>query len=271
MSNERGGDDRIRDGGMQAAWRAASTEEPAPSADTAILAAARAATRSMPKAAAIGSHRRWWTQWQPLVAAAGVAGLAFLLVQRLPTAPESRVPSQAPTTSAPAALETHEAPAARESAGVPEARQAAPAPAAVTAPTAAVSPAADGPAANPAPIEVPAATSSPIATQAAPSAVTASSPSHVAESSRELDANAAPGAPMPAARAEATGLAAAKSTVAAPDPDAWVQRIVALHEAGDLPAATDELRAFRLAFRDADDRLPVELREWAATVGPAVH
>jgi len=49
-------------------------------------------------------------------------------------------------------------------------------------------------------------------------------------------------------------------------PDAWVQRIVALFDAGDREAAERELRAFREEYRDADERLPASLRAWAASV-----
>jgi hypothetical protein len=63
-------------------------------------------------------------------------------------------------------------------------------------------------------------------------------------------------------------IATAKSAVAAPDPDTWIRRIVALHEAGDLTAAAAELRAFRSRYPDADALLPAEVAAWAATVGP---
>jgi len=53
-------------------WRKASREEPPQHVDAAILAAAR-------------TRRPWFATWQPLAAAAAVAGLAFLLVQLLPS------------------------------------------------------------------------------------------------------------------------------------------------------------------------------------------
>jgi hypothetical protein len=61
-------------------------------------------------------------------------------------------------------------------------------------------------------------------------------------------------------------MAAAKSVSDAAAPEAWVQRIVSLHEGGNLSAATTELRAFREAYPDADARLPARLRAWAKTV-----
>jgi hypothetical protein len=48
--------------------------------------------------------------------------------------------------------------------------------------------------------------------------------------------------------------------------DEWLQRITALHAAGDIAAAEDALRAFRAAVPDADRYLPESLREWAALV-----
>jgi len=53
-------------------WRKASREEPPQHVDAAILAAAQ-------------TRRPWFATWQPLAAAAAVAGLAFLLVQLLPS------------------------------------------------------------------------------------------------------------------------------------------------------------------------------------------
>jgi hypothetical protein len=48
--------------------------------------------------------------------------------------------------------------------------------------------------------------------------------------------------------------------------DEWVQRIVALHAAGDVAAAAEQLRAFRAAEPGADRHLPESLREWAGSV-----
>ena len=49
-------------------------------------------------------------------------------------------------------------------------------------------------------------------------------------------------------------------------PEEWVTRILALHDAGDMAAAADTLRAFRVAVPDADRHLPESLREWASLV-----
>ena len=97
MTDERPRDEYAEDALVEAAWRNASRDEPPARLDAAILAAARAETRRPAPAQGIAARRAWWTHWQPLAAAAGVAGLAFVLVQTLPR--ETPVPS-------PAAFET---------------------------------------------------------------------------------------------------------------------------------------------------------------------
>lgn len=52
----------------------------------------------------------------------------------------------------------------------------------------------------------------------------------------------------------------------AASPEEWVTKILALHDAGDIAAAEDTLRAFRVAVPDADRYLPKSLGEWAALV-----
>jgi hypothetical protein len=52
------------------------------------------------------------------------------------------------------------------------------------------------------------------------------------------------------------------------DVDAWIVRIRKLHDDGKLADAAKELVAMRAAVPDADRRLPLELRAWAATVKP---
>jgi hypothetical protein len=80
-----------------------------------------------------------------------------------------------------------------------------------------------------------------------------------AAAEREAGAGAAP---------PTTPEAAAKPAAApAPEPPAgWASRIAALHDAGDIAAATEELRAFRAAYPDAEQYLPESLREWAGSV-----
>jgi len=49
-------------------------------------------------------------------------------------------------------------------------------------------------------------------------------------------------------------------------PDQWIERIVELYDAGKRDDAARELRAFRDAYADADERLPRRLRPWASGV-----
>ena len=72
-------DDEDSDIVIDGEWRKASREEPRPHVDAAILAAAR-------------TRRPWFATWQPLAAAAAVAGLAFLLVQLQPSERELERP-----------------------------------------------------------------------------------------------------------------------------------------------------------------------------------
>jgi len=97
MTNDRRREERADDAVVDAAWRKGSTEEPDGRVDAAILAAARAEVRGQPPAGRSPARPPWWTRWQPL-AAAGLVGLAFVLLQlipreeslRAPVAPEAR-------------------------------------------------------------------------------------------------------------------------------------------------------------------------------------
>lgn len=74
--------DALRDPRVDAAWRAASREEPSAALDAAILAAARRGVGARPRSAGdeatTSSRHRWW----PLAAAATVAVIAVGIVQR---------------------------------------------------------------------------------------------------------------------------------------------------------------------------------------------
>lgn len=272
MSNEHGGDGRIRDAAVDAAWSAASTEEPSAQTDEAILAAARAETRSATSSWPGRRRTPWWSHWQPLAAAAGVAGLAFLVVQRLPTEPDRQHTLQAPTV----------APAVPSATARPEAVavEDVPLPAELPAPQPAEQrlrvegvperPPAQGrveitsePPVAPAPT-VRAAPSS--AFEGPPRQVAQPFPAEVEDQAGAVTNNAARESSALVAHEQAAGVAAAKAEVDAAGPEASVRRIVALHDAGDLAAASDELRAFRRAYPDADVRLPTSLRTWASTV-----
>jgi hypothetical protein len=78
-----------------------SNESPPTHLDAAILVAARAeAARGAPCRPDERAGRRWWTRWQPLAAAAGVGGLAFVLVQMIPRDDVTRPPTANETTEA---------------------------------------------------------------------------------------------------------------------------------------------------------------------------
>lgn len=54
----------------------------------------------------------------------------------------------------------------------------------------------------------------------------------------------------------------ASTQAKAREPEAWIARIRKLREEGHTEEAKKELREFRAAFGDAEQRLPLELREW---------
>ena len=88
------------------AWRQASAEMPPARVDAAILAAARAAQDGERAATtARRDARRGFRHWQPLLAAAGVAGLAFVLVQTLPRQHTGFCEMALPAKSSPARAE----------------------------------------------------------------------------------------------------------------------------------------------------------------------
>lgn len=82
-SQSPGGDDAL-----DRAWQQLSDEQPPSALDAAIIAAARKSTEGRDEPAQVKRasppQRSWLTRWQPLAAAAAVAGLAFVLVQSLP-------------------------------------------------------------------------------------------------------------------------------------------------------------------------------------------
>jgi hypothetical protein len=181
--------------------------------------------------------RNRWRQWQPLAAAATVAGLAFALVQTLPRDREVAPSIRMEAPAAPAALERAAAPADRVDAPPAEPAPDAPHERRSLAPASAVPK-------SPAPMD--AALS--LHNQSAEGA--ASSPA--AEVADDVT-------PAPAA-------ARATQAVATPDTDDRVARIEALHASGDLAGAAEALRALREIDPDAVARLPESLRDWARTV-----
>jgi hypothetical protein len=224
------------DPAVEHAWRQASEEQPPERLDAAILAAARRSVDAQDPGAPARPislrTRSRWIKWQPLAAAATVAGLAFVLVQTLPrereVAPPIRV--EAPAAASP---ERDIAPQiqseARERSDAGSAR----APAAEAAPDVAD-------------------TMRPAETDLRKGVVTDASGNLA---SREAAAPAA-------RRTEAFGL----STSAPPSAADWATRIEALHASGDLAGAAAALREFRAADPAADSHLPESLHDWALTV-----
>ncbi|HEX8010661.1 MAG TPA: hypothetical protein VF814_06975 [Casimicrobiaceae bacterium] len=253
---------------LDAAWRAASREEPPATLDAAIHAEARRAVGAAPGRK---RNKHWW---YPLAAAATVAVLAIGIARLTP--PEQVAPT----------LLTEQSAAPRSAASEAK-RQAAPAD---------TSPAASPPAATqPQPLpreprvasaaierERAAAPPIPMAKKQAPPPKEeapareqlAAAPSEKLESSAAPAASSAPPAP-PAARGErevgglAAGQVARRDEAKAKDVDArdreeWIKRIRELKSAGRIDDAAKELAAFRAAFGEqADALLPPELRTWA--------
>jgi len=122
MSNHERESSRSPDGdaALDRAWQQASDEQPPPPLDAAIIAAARKSIQDRnEQAQAIHTSprsRSWLTRWQPLAAAAAVAGLAFVLVQSLPrdrdVAPSMRM--EEPVTTPAAVQEQPSIPSSRE-------------------------------------------------------------------------------------------------------------------------------------------------------------
>lgn len=262
------------DAALERAWRDASDEQPPSHLDAAIIAAAR---KSVPEdrvqpttAPARVRSRNWLTRWQPLAAAATVAGLAFVLVQMLPRehalAPSMQYEESAPvpapagpqpqSSSARGATDYGQTPGAvadvesREQVAVPEQ---APLKSEVLVPP------------PPAP---PAITAKATAGDAAATADTAAAAGETSTDRRQAVEPELAGRAAPAAAAVSASPAREGDfgNAAPPETAAWVARIVALHGSGDILAAEDALRAFRAAEPDADSYLPDSLRQWARTV-----
>jgi len=236
MIDERRRDEGLADTAVDAAWRSASDDLPPARVDAVILAAARAGVRDDAPVRQPRARHPWWTRWQPLAAAAGVVGLAFVLVQTIPrdgTGPAT-VPAQesAPRNRVDVERKERDAVALPEPAGQLQSKES-PAPAAPPVP---------------------------------PTSVGARS---VAERPSIASDVASEAATAPAAMAGAARNAAAPSAAAPRPPEAWAQHIAALHAEGDLAAAASELRAFRAAYADADGYLPQALHAWAASLPAA--
>jgi hypothetical protein len=236
------------DTALDRAWQQLSDEQPPPSVDAAIIAAARKSIQDrdgqVQVKRASPPQRSWLTRWQPLAAAAAVAGLAFVLVQSLPRdrdiAPTIQIEEPAPG-AATAQMEMHSPPAAdtsdakavqpSESAVAPE-----PSAAANRALTQAVIPAPAASAPSAAEFE-----QRQEATTKASSGIASAEVAAPAQESRQNDQ-------MPLSAADRAA------------------RIAALYASGDTANAAVALREFRAVDPDADTYLPDSLHDWARTV-----
>ena len=268
MSERPTSDTDGQDAAVDAAWRRNSDEGPSPAIDEAIRAAARRRVVSGPAGdvrageSAGNSPARWRrsTRWVPVAAAAGVAVLAFGLLRWLPV--EQQVAPSAPVSPA-AKAETASDNAARESTPVPTAPRADSVPlpdesaSAVHEATPASPPAADLAAqqkqVQPAPAQErrePPSVSAPTGAGAV-----------AAQSAHTQDA----GARAPAQ--ETVSVTSAQSAARQDTTEQLrVEEIAQLHAAGRLDDAAAALRELRRTDPHADERLPQELRSWAATV-----
>jgi hypothetical protein len=243
MSNHEREDPRSGDGdaALDRAWRQASAEQPPAHLDAAIVASARKAVRDRndaPKSThTSGRSRNWPTGWQSLAAAAGVAGLAFALVQSLPpernVAPAIQIDeSVSGSTTAPESVRSQPAPGAKEMA---------------------------------VPADEPVSAEAPVAGAADEDASTDEA---AAMRATEFDQRHAP-VPEAYGRAASESIAAParqRGDVAPMSANDWAGRVAALYASGDVAGAADTLRAFRMADPDADMYLPDSLRGWARTV-----
>jgi hypothetical protein len=266
MTDERHRDQRAGDAAIDAAWRGASRDVPPAQVDAAILAAARAEVRRPAAGRRAPVRQAWWHAWQPLVAAAGVAGLAFVLVQVLPREPGVRTPqierapqvdSAVPEASAPQAGSTMPA------ASAPQVGSAAPRDNALRTDRGEAQPEAE--VAISAEAIAGAAADDAAAVTSVPAPASASAPAAELRSGPRQESAPA----ERSALADAAPPAAKQSAAAELAPEQWATHIAALYEAGDVAAAAAELRAFRQAYPDADDRLAPALRAWAASVHTA--
>ena len=247
------------DATLDRAWQQVSDEQTPPALDAAIIAAARKSIRGRDEQAqvvrVIRPSRSWLTRWQPLAAAAGVAGLAFVLVQSLPrdrdVAPSLHM--EEPAAAPAAAQERPGIPASREAIEAKTASPPAPAVVreSVTAPASVIEQesAADT------------ATTMPAAEVDQRQPAAAAMPGRTAS-----EAAAAPAPVQTTAAKAAAAAAAARDDVARPDATDRAARIASLYATGDIAGAADALREFREVDPGADTYLPASLRDWARTV-----
>lgn len=291
--------DALRDPRVDAAWRAASRDEPPPALDAAILAAARreagAGPRSTRKPQAMRARRWWW----PLAVAATLGAISVGLLQTVTPdrlgapASDSAVVTDMPAQVAQPATEIAK-PAPRQEASTPGGRKEAdqgrgppreeeprrkaiaqrPLPRTDAPPSAA--PAAAAPAEtkrestprdrDALPEPFPAARDAVSSPQSAAPPVRAPPPPAMA-AGQDLRENAAvrpsPVAKLAAGSAAERSPGEASGKVRAPLPVAeWIALIRRLRAEGNTVDAARELAAFRAAHVDHERLLPPDLRDW---------
>jgi hypothetical protein len=260
----------LHDPDFDAAWRTLSSEEPAPAADAAILAAARRAVDAGPRRVAEATRPERW--WAPLAAAATIGAIAIGILQlaapdktAAPPGIVSDMPvAPAPTPkvdalAAPDRQRTVDAPAPAKDIRKPMAME----------PPASASPAATTGASVPTTPRASVA-EPPAAAESAPAGTGALTPAPVAQpfpadtpQRRETAAVEARSSPQPMAKLAADASPAARAQLRAPLPVAeWLALIRKLRADGHSDEAAKELAAFRLAHPDEARRLPDDLRDW---------
>jgi hypothetical protein len=254
------------DTALDRAWQQVSDEQPPPALDAAIIAAAHKSTQGRNEQAQATRvsppYRSWLTRWQPLAAAAAVAGLAFVLVQSLPrdhdVAPSMRM--EEPATAPAAAQEKPGSPATRESI---EAKTASP-PASAVARESVAAPASTNDQKSAADtVTTMRATEVEPRQLAAPEMAGRISSDTAAGAAAPIPAPAPAPAPAQTTTAKAT---AARDNVSPPDATDRAAKVAALYAVGDIDGAADALREFRAVDPGADAYLPESVRDWARTV-----
>lgn len=250
--------------GLRRAWHDASAEVPPERVDQAILAAARAAVK--PPRAAPRSMRWWSPGWQRGLAAAAVAGIAFVLAQVLPHGTESsRAPPERAPTPAVSGADRPRAPSMPTHERTPQAETTIEAPA--PRPAGASARETEKRAAQP---DVAPAPGAPQESDVAAESPEPAQGTDLRDRADVVAAGAPAELPAPGARSAAVGKLSAESAVTA-DAESRaiadeVARVVELHANGDLASAAEALRQLRRRTAHADGLLPDSLREWARTV-----
>ena len=215
------------DGALDALMRAHSAETPSPESDATILAAAHRAVQSAPRPAAEATSP--WRWWMPLAAAAVIGVIAIGVLQLMPVDRETaQVMSDTQTAGAPPPVANIQ----------PDVQQSMPPP---------------PPAARAETKPKKEREDRKLVAPAEPERFAATPPPSVAAAPPAADAPAAPAAAMRAAPMQQ-------------GPTQWIERIRALLSEGKNDEAAQALAAFRSTYTDADDRLPEDLKRWAATI-----